>query len=574
MAQCSAPCLAFRDLLKAQHADVVCRLDAQEQRLDHLLCCLMPSPQSAAPEKLGEHFALASPSACAASGSHIRSADSEATGGDPKRSSMSLRIVDDSDFVAGSPSVATSTTTARARKVKWETSTASSAFDTFFGGMVCLNAATIGLEVQWEVTHGAGNVPQAMRVVNYTYAALFAFELAVRIFLNGCRSFCHSRNRAWNLFDIFLVLSSVLELGFSLVGQDQGAGGGLASMRLLRIVRITRLVRLLRVARLMRFVRALTVLVHSILITLKALVWAMLLLALNIYFFAILFTQTVQEHIIEVGPCLAEDLACVGDRAIFATYWRDLPRSMLTLYASVTGGVDWDVVARPIGSISSFWILVYLLYISVTFFAILNVITGVFCQSAIDGASHDRELVVRHLLEHRQAHIQNVKQQFKEMFRRIDASGDGAITMEEFEAHMTDDIASGFFLLLDIDSSDAYTLFRLLDADGSHEIDADEFVLGCLKLRGPAKSVDLATLRSEHKRGMQKCHLQMRSVQAALQTLSAQLAVVASRPGVRWLPPASWGESFAEGEDGPPWLPAPETATPSAPPAALRPRLV
>lgn len=101
----------------------------------------------------------------------------------------------------------------------------------------------------------------------------------------------------WNTFDTILVLSSVVEILMEILGAGAQTSGGFATMRLIRIVRITRLVRLLRLARVVRFVRALTVLVHSILATLKALVWAMLLLTINIYFFAILFTQTVASHL-------------------------------------------------------------------------------------------------------------------------------------------------------------------------------------------------------------------------------------------------------------------------------------
>lgn len=96
-------------------------------------------------------------------------------------------------------------------------------------------------------------------------------------------------------------------------------------------------------------------------------------------------------------------------------YWGSLGTSMLTLYASVTGGVDWDTVGRPIGDISALWMIVFIVYISVTFFAMLNVITGVFCQSAIDSAGHDRELLVKHLLDTKQAQVTNIKQQFSEI---------------------------------------------------------------------------------------------------------------------------------------------------------------
>jgi len=43
-------------------------------------------------------------------------------------------------------------------------------------------------------------------------------------------------------------------------------------------------------------------------------------------------------------------------------------------------------------------------------------------------------------------------------------------------------------------------LFHLLDVDDSDEVSEDEFVNGCLRLHGYAKSIDLATLMFEYKR--------------------------------------------------------------------------
>merc|ERR1712048_972640 len=71
---------------------------------------------------------------------------------------------------------------------------------------------------------------------------------------------------------------------------------------------------------------------------------------------------------------------------------------------------------------------------------------------------------------------------------------------------MDDGDVSAFFILLDVDPSDAYALFKLLDDDGSGTIDADEFVDGCLRLQGQAKSIDLAKVRHETKMMLQSLH--------------------------------------------------------------------
>jgi len=53
------------------------------------------------------------------------------------------------------------------------------------------------------------------------------------------------------------------------------------------------------------------------------------------------------------------------------------------------------------------------------------------------------------------------------------------------------------FKAINVDVSDAKGLFTLLDLDGSQEVNAHEFLAGCLRLRGPAKALDLAILARE-----------------------------------------------------------------------------
>merc|ERR1711862_993694 len=50
--------------------------------------------------------------------------------------------------------------------------------------------------------------------------------------------------------------------------------------------------------------------------------------------------------------------------------------------------------------------------------------------------------------------------------------------------------------------TEAHGLFRLLDIDNSGQVSIAEFVLGCLRLRGSARNVDVATLLYENKRMM------------------------------------------------------------------------
>ena len=57
-------------------------------------------------------------------------------------------------------------------------------------------------------------------------------------------------------------------------------------------------------------------------------------------------------------------------------YWSSVPESMLTLFMSITGGVSWVEALEPLRDASELAAAMMLLYIFITIFAILNVVTG------------------------------------------------------------------------------------------------------------------------------------------------------------------------------------------------------
>merc|ERR1712224_477788 len=57
---------------------------------------------------------------------------------------------------------------------------------------------------------------------------------------------------------------------------------------------------------------------------------------------------------------------------------------------------------------------------------------------------------------------------------------------------------------LEIDTSEALSIFTLLDADGNDQVSLDEFIAGAMKLKGHARSVDVLTLMYDSARHNQK----------------------------------------------------------------------
>merc|ERR1719247_3443196 len=84
----------------------------------------------------------------------------------------------------------------------------------------------------------------------------------------------------------------------------------------------------------------------------------------------------------------------------------------------------------------------------------------------------------------------------RKVFMKADSDKSGALDWEEFERHVGDPRVQAYFrqLDLDIETSGTRGLFTLLDFDGNGVVDADEFIYGCARLKGHARSVDLARI--------------------------------------------------------------------------------
>jgi len=183
---------------------------------------------------------------------------------------------------------------------------------------------------------------------------------------------------------------------------------------------------------------------------------------------------------------------------------------MRTLYESVTGGHDWGETADLLKNVHDVWLVLFLFYQFFSTFALMNVITGVFCNGAIEGAQQDHTEVL-------EAHVASSHvfvNRFKALFRHIDTDNKGIISADELEQHLEDEEVQAYFLSMDIQPHEAWTLMTILASESSAEIDFEEFILCCMRFRGNARAVDLATISFQNKSVKKR----LRSLQYEIQT--------------------------------------------------------
>lgn len=349
-------------------------------------------------------------------------------------------------------------------------------FDFLATSLVILNSIVIGVQTDWQIHHINEPVAREFRYCEMVFAVAFTTELAVRIIAYGCSFFCVPEWR-WNVFDTLIVS---LQLTEEIAAMSTDTSKVPSNFNFIRILRILRLVRIMRLVRLLRFIGELRTMVCSIANCLRSLFWTLVLLFLMIYVMSVYITQTIADHGV---PALLEG------EAPMAMYYSSLSRAVLSLFQGMTGGVDWDDLIAPLmEEISPIIGIVFSLYIAFAVLAMMNVVTGIFVESALLTAKADKEAEI-------QRHVRTI-------FRTGDLNSDGMISWEEFHEAMSDPSLAKYFKVLDIDVNEARGLFLLLDTDESGQIDTEEFVMGILRLRGAARAIDLATLMYFNKRMM------------------------------------------------------------------------
>eukprot|EP00411_Alexandrium_monilatum_P108318 CAMPEP_0175792938 /NCGR_PEP_ID=MMETSP0097-20121207/83214_1 /TAXON_ID=311494 /ORGANISM="Alexandrium monilatum, Strain CCMP3105" /LENGTH=406 /DNA_ID=CAMNT_0017104121 /DNA_START=1 /DNA_END=1221 /DNA_ORIENTATION=+ len=327
---------------------------------------------------------------------------------------------------------------------------------------------------------GVETLPTWSHPFELMFCVVFTLELILRLMVHG-RYLFQSKDWAWTVFDGVVVFVSIFELVADSLAQASRIGNS-SFFRSIRALRTTRAVRVVRV---FRFFKELRTLILSILGSFKTLLWSAVMMILFWYVFGVMLTTATHEACtpsLVTGPI---DGLCPQLQARFGS----LRRSVISLYMSMAGGVDWN----DFYTLDTVYKALFLVYLFFTMFGVLNIVTGVFVEAAKEAGQADRDMLIRSQLRYQDKYMRDMMR----LFGEIDANGSGKISRGEFHNHLRDERALAYFEALKLDISDANTLFDLLDVDKSGEIDIEEFLSGCQRLKGESRALDLAVLRGE-----------------------------------------------------------------------------
>jgi len=208
----------------------------------------------------------------------------------------------------------------------------------------------------------------------------------------------------------------------------------------------------------------------------------------------------------------------------FLAYWSGMTASMSSLYMASTGGCDWEPIAMPLWHAGVSYYIAFLFYVGFFLFVIMNTITSLFVDSLARTADKDDVQMIQDQLSRKEELAKKITAMFQEM--APDESG--AVTYQEFHKCLADRRIQAFASNLGLDITDLKQFFSILSQEGTRAVDVETFVVGCIKLRGVARSMDVMDLlinqRSAtegHKHFVRLCGGEFDRIRSTLARLSA-----------------------------------------------------
>merc|ERR1719265_2637685 len=206
-------------------------------------------------------------------------------------------------------------------------------FDNVIAGIIFSHGIFVGMQTQDMFQRYAENPSLFFQIAELAFCIVYTVELAARLFAYRCEFFTNAQ-RFWNIFEFTIVRLQLLELMLLVVASRMGFAFSI--LRLLRVLRVVRL------ARALQLIRELKLLVSCITASVKPLFWSCILLFMVAYVAGVALSQLIHAKTVQLISNGEEIPAKLEE------YWGGLFKAIWTLVQVITGGVDWNQVARPL----------------------------------------------------------------------------------------------------------------------------------------------------------------------------------------------------------------------------------
>jgi len=264
--------------------------------------------------------------------------------------------------------------------------------------------------------------------------------------------------------------------------KDEALKNSLVGLLVMRMMRLFRLARILRV---LVVFKVLWMLIRGLLGSAATIAYTMGLIIVIIYMFACMSIELITKKQRD-----SEDDRIV---ALVAEHFSDLPVTMLSLlqFVSVDGTA---ILYFPLVRADPVLILFFLPLIFIVSVSLMNLVTAVIVEGAIEQGKQDREATTRY----RQYAFKKLMPHLKHMFKQIDQDSNESLSREELE-NAPDHIKDELQRYMQAGPDALLELFEMLDVDESGEVGLEEFCDGVAKIVYSEAPVELVRVLKQLK---------------------------------------------------------------------------
>ena len=343
----------------------------------------------------------------------------------------------------------------------------STMFSVSTASVILLNAGFILYTTEQEMRNldQPLNTDTNVYLIELVLASFYVVELLLKMMVHKFYFFWNAE-MAWNWFDFFLVVFSVIEnllvydllpamtsaanaatstdgssssvnLGFLCLGcqvvsfADHSSQPNMIRFlrhvcQLRRLIRLCKIVKILRVFRTLKFFSELRLMLDCVLGSLINAMWCVIMLVFVMYVFGLLLQQGIVQFLMEEGKTVNQD-----DYNFIVEYFGSVFQTVVTLFQSSTSGVDWNEPYKALRLTGDVMPVAFLVYVAFVFISVWNIVTSTFVEKALKLAQPDVDMLI---LEQQLQDFEDCKmlgRLFKSM-RPPDADGNERIGMEEF----------------------------------------------------------------------------------------------------------------------------------------------
>lgn len=351
-------------------------------------------------------------------------------------------------------------------------------FETFSIAVIMVNSCFIGIVADFAVKNPSASTPEWMDIAELVFFAWFWSELGAKLVSCGLIEFFKGPDRHWNIFDLVLMVMGTIQM-------VAGAGGvGASVLRCLRAGRISRLAPFIKTN---PFFKELRLMLYGTFACFRGLLWASLMLVSIMYLFGMVFLGAATGYLKDPSSSKTERL--------LIKFFGSLPEAIRTLFRVISGGADWYDASSGLWDVHVMYGLLFTIYIFFMVFGVLNVLVGVFVDSAMATANMDADILAQEAAAEKQA----LMDQASSVLKSVDKDASGSVSWDEFAENLGNPSVLAFLEAMQIHTDESQGVFEMVDCDGSGSVNIDEFLEACMKLKAGANLNTIVTLLYENK---------------------------------------------------------------------------